>query len=96
MTEKIEETLIIECWYRTNMVDSSISIADISIADIVNIVIVYLKLRKLKFSKEWMSKDSFILMHDNTMAMKTIKGDKWILPDIEPVKEGKVCWRVKV
>ena len=70
--------------------------SNVSILDIITIIIKYSKLTKLKFSTAWMSKGSFKLIHDNTMAMKTGKRNKYILLDIEPVKEGKVCWRVKV
>lgn len=91
MDPQAMQQLIIEYWYRTMMNDTSKSIADITM-----IIIAFGKLEKLKFNAKWMSPDSFTLKHDDTMALKCVKGNRWIMPDIEPVKKGKVCWRVKM
>ena len=90
--QKNRQRLVIEYWYRTVMDDSSISISDI-----IGIILDYADdFEMLKFSKEWMSAGAFTLKYDNTMAIKTIKWNKWIMPDIEPITEGKVCWRINV
>ena len=72
--------------------------SSISIADIIAIIVDYMPFFELlTFSEEWMSLGkSFSLKCNNTMASKSITGNHWILADIEPVKEGKVCWRVNV
>ena len=70
--------------------------SSISMTDIINIIIEYTRMEILKFSKSWMSQDAFKLEYNDTMATKIDNGNHWIVPDIEPVTKGKVCWRVKV
>ena len=90
--QKAQQKLIIEYWYRLSQNN-----ADISIADIINVIVEYAEnFEILKFSENWMLADAFTLEHDNTMAMKSVEHNKWVLPDIEPVQEGQACWRVNV
>ena len=91
LTQKLRRELIIEYWYRITINDSTISIVDI-----INIILEYAKLEILKFNKKWMAKNAFTLKYGATMAIKCIKGNRWIMAHIDPVKYGKVCWRVKV
>ena len=86
-----KQKLIIEYWYRLSQND-----AEISIADIINVILEYAEnFEILKFSQNWMYTDAFTL-EDDTMATKSVEHNKWIMPDIEPVKEGQACWRVNV
>ena len=65
--------------------------------DITSIIIEYADdFEMLKFSEKWMSANCFQLKHGYTMAIKIVEENKWVLPDTEPAKEGKVCWRINV
>ena len=94
--------MIFEYWFRTIMTDNSISTKDIT-----HIIIVYYNITNiLKWSRIYKSKNgtSFEFSDDDKCVKKvnesiyisTFPSYKWILPDIEPVKEGMHCWRINV
>ena len=89
--------LVIEYWFRMSIKGSMISISDI-----ITIMLEYAPtFELLTFNNQWMSKrddePAFTLKYNNTMAAKAIKDCQgWILADVEPVKEGKICWRLNV
>ena len=84
--------LVIEYWFRTAMNN-----LDISLSDIITIIVDYADTFEiLTFSKEFMADRAFELQHNNTIASKVVHGNRWILTDIEPVKDGQVCWRINV
>ena len=97
LTVSWKQKVVIEYWFRMMMKDVTISISDI-----ISIILKYSQpFELLQFNKEWMSieddKPAFALSHNDTMATKVVRNCQcWILADIEPVKEGKVCWRINV
>ena len=89
---KNRQRMVIEYWYRTSQNDPAISILDI-----ITIILEYADTFEiLKFSEDWMAYNAFIFKHAKTMAIKKTDGNKWVLPDTEPITKGKTCWRINV
>ena len=57
----------------------------------------YPKAWLLKFIDEYRSKMDLVLSHDNTTVYtKGNRTQRFILCDIEPIREGIHCWRISV
>ena len=86
--------LVIGYWYRAAKSNHDSAML---IADLINIIIEYSEAAEiLSFNKEFMEDNVFKFMHDNTMAIKIQQGNNYVIPDIEPITEGQICWRIKV
>ena len=85
---------VIKYWYR---ITKSNHESAISIADLIGIIIQYSEAAELLiFNEKYMEENVFKYMHDNTMAIKIREGNNYVVPDIEPITEGQICWRVRV
>eukprot|EP01083_Nonionella_stella_P007680 22104_1 len=98
---------VIQHWFFESMAHVSINI---SIDDIVSIVIAYWRsvITRMQFSTVYQSSHGWELSDDCRCVTRIATGKdsasdrddwtkkKWILGDIEPIFEGKTCWRIQL